>query len=72
MSDWSLSFARDTTGFVQGSCLVFANLSQWPHMSLWANDVISGAGFTGTVPPLSAMNADDIALLRHVSSLRTV
>lgn len=49
---------RYSTGFVQGSCLVFAHGSQWPCMSPWTNDVISGAGFTGTVPPLSAMNAD--------------
>lgn len=52
---------RYATGFVQGSCSVFAHQSQWPCMSLWTNDVISGAGFTGTVPPLSAMNADETA-----------
>lgn len=41
-------------------------------MSWWTNDVISGAGFTGTVPLLSAMNADEIAFPRFVSSLRTI
>lgn len=41
-------------------------------MSWWTNDVISGAGFTGTVPLLSAMNADEIAFPRFVSFLRTI
>lgn len=63
---------RDATGFVWGSCSVFLCQSEWPSMSWWTNDVISGAGFTGTVPLLSAMNADEIAFPRFVSFLRTI
>lgn len=41
-------------------------------MSWWTDDVSSGAGSTGTGPLLSAMNADEIAFPRFVSSLRTI
>lgn len=46
--------------------------SEWPSMSRWTNDVISGAGFTGTVPLLTAMKAHEIAFPRFISSLRTI
>lgn len=43
-----------------------------PSGLVWTNDAIPGAGFAGTVPLLSAMNADEIAFLRRVSPLGTI
>lgn len=70
MSDWSLSFAGDRLLGLRGAAAQYLRSSL--SGLVWTNDAISGAGFAGTVPLLSAMNADEIAFLRHVSPLRTI